>query len=124
MSQTEVVFNGNCHCGKVSWKYRGLPEQLTDCNCSICSRLAPLWGQADAEDITIHGEEHTLTYLWASKSIAFHSCKHCGCTTHWKSNVPEQFNRASVNFRLCAVNEYQHLRIRKFDGVDTWTFLD
>lgn len=37
-------YNGNCHCGAVAYTLLS-PEKIsevTDCNCSICSRVRPL----------------------------------------------------------------------------------
>ena len=33
---------GSCHGGQVAFKVEGELEQVTDCNCSICSRLGSL----------------------------------------------------------------------------------
>ena len=33
-----MVYQGSCHCGAVAFEVDGELKQVTDCNCSICSR--------------------------------------------------------------------------------------
>jgi hypothetical protein len=109
----------------VSFEFEGEPEQLVDCNCSICRRLAALWAHADSSRITVRAEpEATLAYLQGDRSLAMHTCRSCGCTTHWQSLGDEKPRPMAVNFRLCDPESIAHLRIRRFDGADTWRFLD
>lgn len=51
------------------------------------------------------------------------SC-HCGCTTHWENLKPDEYSDMAVNLRMCAPEDISKYRIRKFDGADTWDFLD
>ena len=34
---------GLCHCGAVQWRFDGVPESATACNCTICRRYGVLW---------------------------------------------------------------------------------
>ncbi len=62
-------------------------------------------------------------YMWGDKSIRFHRCKVCGNATHW-SAVDETLPRMGVNARLMAPEILAAARVRKFDGADSWTFLE
>ena len=66
----------------------------------------------------------TLAYVWGDKSIAFRTCRNCGCTTHWERLDPEPNSRMAVNCRMADPGQIAGLRIRHFDGADTWSYLD
>ena len=119
------MINGACHCGAVAFELRTTPEWLTVCNCSICRRLGGLWAHADVRDITIVCDgDATSRYIWGDKTIAFHSCKTCGCTTHWENLRPEESTRMAVNLRLADPEEIAGIRVRRLDGADSWAYLD
>jgi len=117
--------NGSCHCGAVTFTYHGRPEALVSCNCSICRRLSPLWAHGPEGKLVVEAvPDATIAYVWGDKGLAFHTCKTCGCTTHWKGiglDVPQNM---ALNMRLCDPANIAGLQIRHFDGADTWTFLD
>ncbi len=67
--------------------------------------------------------ESTHEYIWGDKCLAFVRCSTCGCFSHWRSLDPET-DRMGVNARLFTNVEIKDLRIRRFDGAETWKFLD
>ena len=115
---------GGCHCGSVTWTTATDPAWLTECNCSVCSRYGALWGHRPRSDIHIDGREHTQPYRWGDRLLAFHFCRHCGCVTHWESEDPAADANMAVNFRMAPIEERAGLRTRRFDGAQTWAFLD
>ena len=116
------MLTGQCHCGAVSFEIEHAPEFLLECNCSICRRLATRWAYSDKVPIRLNVPEgHTRAYVWGDKMLAFHSCNTCGCTTHWASLTDDKF---AVNCRLCPPDQTRDLRVRHFDGAETWQFLD
>ncbi|EPJ46270.1 MAG: hypothetical protein OFPI_34150 [Osedax symbiont Rs2] len=66
----------------------------------------------------------SIRYLQGDKSLAVHSCKNCGCTTHWESLHPDKSSVMALNFRMCEREDTREMRIRKFDGADTWSYID
>jgi hypothetical protein len=119
------VINGKCHCGAVSFQFQPTPEWLTQCNCSICRRLGGLWAHAAVNEIIIEAKpDATSRYIWGDKSIAFHSCRTCGCSTHWENLDQEDLSRMAVNMRLAEPADIESILIRRFDGADSWEFLD
>lgn len=110
----------SCHCGAVRLVLENPPETLTQCNCSICRRYAPLTAYYSPARVAITGE--TDTYMWGDRQIRFHRCRNCGCFTHW-SPVDASMDRMGVNARLMPPDVLARARIRKFDGADTWTFI-
>ena len=121
---TEAKFEGRCHCGAVGFSIDQAPELLVDCNCSICRRLGALWGHVAISAVTIDApDEGTIAYVQGDRMLAMHSCRKCGCTTHWES-LAEGGEHMAVNFRMCEPAVIAQFEVRKFDGADTWTFLD
>ncbi len=119
------MHEGSCHCGAVRFEYPGEPEWLLSCNCSICRRLSTLWAYAPVKDMLIEKAENaTLAYCWGDRMLELHTCRTCGCTTHWIGTDGDESSKMAVNFRLCDPAEISHYRIRRFDGADSWEFLD
>jgi hypothetical protein len=117
------MIEASCHCGAVRFSLAEPPETLTDCNCSICSRLGTLWAYYRPDQVTFQTPpEATFQYAWGDKGIAFHHCRTCGCTTHWSSL--KGGDRLGVNARLMDPEVRAKARVRRFDGASSWTFLD
>ncbi len=77
-----------------------------------------------AEVTVLAASDATTSYIWGDKTIAIHHCKTCGCTTHWKHLDPNQQDRMGINARLMNPEHIKGARVRRFDGADTWKFLD
>ena len=98
--------DGSCHCGAVHWRFDGVPESATSCNCSICRRYGALWAYGiDGETFTVSGE--TRTYVWNREWLAFHFCDKCACVVAWvaKGRGQDGHRRGAVNLRLAAEPE-------------------
>lgn len=118
------MITGSCHCGAVSFEFHGTPKWLVSCNCSACRRYGALWAHGTKENIVLHTPPGSVTaYSHGEKSLAFVSCKKCGCMTHWDSVDPSQPNCA-VNMRMAPPEAIEGIRLRRFDGADTWEYLD
>jgi len=129
------MIEASCHCGAVKIALAKAPDTLTDCNCSICRRLGSLWAYYAPADVEITAADGaTGAYAWGDRSLAFHHCTTCGCTTHWAgidpsgaihpAGIDPKSGRMGVNARLLAPADRAAAKVRKFDGADTWRFLD
>jgi hypothetical protein len=119
------MIKGACHCGTVSFVLDEQPEWLTECNCSICRRIGAIWAHSAIANITIEAPpESTNAYIQGDKSLAIHTCKTCGCATHWESLGGDDNAHMAVNCRMIEPSILSDLKIRPFDGADTWTYLD
>ena len=119
------MITGSCHCGAVSFEITESPKWLVDCNCSICRRLGTLWGHIEMDSVTVNpAEGGTISYVHGDKTLAIHTCKVCGCTTHWENLQPEKRSRMAVNFRMCSESDVAAFRVRRLDGAETWEYLD
>ena len=112
-----------CHCGAVRVEVPAGPTAVSDCNCSICRRLGALWAYYPSRQVNIRAAEAaTVAYAWGDKMIAFHTCRTCGCTTHWSGLKPD-YDRMGVNARLFEPTVLSGVKIRRIDGADTWKVL-
>jgi hypothetical protein len=119
------MIKGTCHCGAVTFNAPRKPEWLTECNCSICRRIGAKWAHFDQQDVEIMiPKDGTIGYVQGDKTLVTHTCKQCGCTTHWLGIDPEAGGRMAVNFRMCEPSDIKDIPVRHFDGADTWKFLD
>jgi len=51
-------------------------------------------------------------------------CRICGIVTHWEPLEPEPGARQGVNLRNFEPALLDSVVVRRFDGADTWKFLD
>jgi len=116
---------GTCHCGAVTIELPAMPEQATSCNCSLCRRLAGIWAYYGHGSVRISGHpENTEAYVQGDKTLRTIRCRTCGCVTHWEPIQPEPGARHGVNLRNFPPALLEAVRVRRFDGADTWQFLD
>ena len=115
------MIEATCHCGAVSIEVPRAPTELTSCNCSICRRTGGLWSYWSPKEVKIRGA--TATYRWGDETLDLHRCVTCGCLTHWSPLDPAS-DRMGVNARLMDPKIVEAARVRRFDGADTWKFLD
>jgi hypothetical protein len=75
--------SGACHCGAVRITIPRKPDYVNNCNCTLCTKHAGLWGYYDPAEVSVSGD--TRTYIradMAEPAIGTHFCGECGCTTH------------------------------------------
>ena len=118
-----VSHKASCHCGAVSFTLARSPVDLGSCNCSICRRHGGLFGYFTESEVELHfGENATFTYVQGDKCLRIHTCRTCGCTTHWDGiegygNGAEGGDpRMAVNCRLMEPEEVKDIPIRHIDG--------
>lgn len=112
------MLEGSCHCGSVRWRFDGMPDSATACNCTLCRRYGVLWIY-DFEGERIHVTGPTQVYI-RGDSIGFHFCPSCGCVTSWRALQPDDDGRRriAVNLRLTEPEPVAHLPIDHFDGLE------
>lgn len=116
---------GSCHCGAVRIEIPTPPTAATMCNCSICRRIGGLWSYYPVGTVRVVGHpEHTDEYVWGDRTLRTVRCKHCGCVTHWEPLEAKPGGHMAVNVRNFEPNQLDGLRLRRFDGADSWTYLE
>lgn len=101
------------------------PEVATQCNCSLCRRIGGPWVYYDFGTVTIEGHpQATAEYIWGDRTLKTLHCRTCGCVTHWEPLEPAAGARHGVNLGNFDPALIASVKVRRFDGADTWTFLD
>jgi hypothetical protein len=102
-----------------------LPLSVTSCNCSICHRLGAVWAYYDAEDVEIQTQgSPMIIYSWGEKSIEFHHCGKCGCSTHYTATESKGSDLIAINIRMAPASVTSSIPVRHFDGAVTWKYVD
>ena len=124
MGNSELL-EGSCHCGAVKLRLPEIPEKGTRCNCSICRRLGSVWAYYQFGTVHIEGHpENTEDYIQGDRTLRTIRCKTCGCTTHWEPLDPERHPQHGVNLNNFHPTLIEQVNVRRFDGADTWKFMD
>ena len=119
------MHSGSCHCGAVRLTIPSTPEVATSCNCSLCRRIGGLWAYFAFGTVKIEGHpEATAEYVWGDKTLRTIRCRTCGCVTHWEPFDGKPGTRHGVNLANFDPALVASVRVRRFDGADTWTFID
>lgn len=107
----------NCHCGNVQINTSYIPNEVAQCNCSICRRYSACWAYFDPEDVVIQFEkEISLFYIWGDKEVEFHRCGLCGCVTHYITTAKCKDRITAINMRMTTSEMLDSLPVRKIDG--------
>jgi hypothetical protein len=115
------MITATCHCSAVRIEAPHAPDEVKECNCSICRRTGALMAYYSPKDVRVNPESGaTDIYMWGDREIEFHRCKVCGNFTHW-SPIDKAIDRMGVNARLMPPELLVDIRVLKFDGADTWT---
>lgn len=127
MTQTHAnpSLQGACHCGAVCLTLPSAPETATQCNCSLCRRTGGILSYYPFGSVTIEGHpENTESYVWGDRTLRNVRCKTCGIFTHWEPLEATAGARHGVNLRNFEPALLAAVQIKRFDGADTWKFLD
>jgi len=116
------MIESSCICGAVRLAITRAPDEVLDCNCTLCRRYGVLWAYYSPKDVIVPSGL-TDTYMRGPKRGEFHRCKICGCVTHW-SPVDKTYDRMGVNARLMVPEVLSRARVRPFDGLNTLKYLD
>lgn len=114
-----------CHCGAVTIAMDERPTTVTECTCSVCRRYGARWAYCTAQTARVKAEPGaTRAYVWGDKLIEFHHCTTCGCLTHYEGVEKKEDGRVAVNARMLPPADVEGVRVRLFDGADTWKYLN
>jgi len=108
---------GTCHCGRVRITLQRRPDEVTQCNCSLCTKSGFRGVYFASDELTIEGELDS--YVRADLKhpyLATHRCKNCGTVTHWTPLSDPPHERMGVNARLLDETVIDGLPIKDVDG--------
>ena len=111
-----VVHAGGCHCGRVRFEVEAPAElDVTECNCSMCSRSGFLHLIVGRERFRLlQGEEVLATYRFNTQTAEHTFCSLCGIkSVYVPRSHPDGY---SVNAHCLDEATVRSLRIETFDG--------
>lgn len=120
------MLKASCHCGAVRFEVSRPPEQVTRCNCSLCSRRGALWAYYRPDEFTLLAAEGQRTYRWGDKIMESNFCGTCGCPTFndgpdWADDgqsIDFSKRKLGVNARLFEDFDLGVVPVREFNGRD------
>ena len=119
------MHQGTCHCGAVKLTLPSTPEVATACNCSLCRRIGGPWVYFEFGTVQIEGHpENTLEYIQGDRTLRTVRCRTCGCVTHWEPLDPKPGAKHGVHLGNFDPELIASVKVRKFDGANTWKFFD
>ena len=118
------MLSASCHCGAVQIEVARKPSSVSDCTCSICHRYGAQWAYYTRKTASISCSPEAISaYVWGDETLAFYHCKLCGCLTHYESFDKSATGRIAVNARMMSPTDIEGIRVKTFDGADTWKYL-
>ena len=108
---------GTCHCGRVRITLPRKPGEITQCNCSLCTKTGFQGIYFSSDELEIEGE--TDAYVRADSNppfLATQRCGHCGIVTHWTPLTDPPHDRMGVNARLFEPGTFEGIPVTQVDG--------
>lgn len=80
------MIDASCHCGAVRFTVDAAPDEVNDCDCSLCRRYGARWAYYHPSRVDFAPDcGPTDIYMWGARRLEFHRCASCGCVTHWRA---------------------------------------
>lgn len=111
-----ITHRGGCHCGRVRFEVIAPAKiEVSDCNCSICSKAGYLHLVVPAERFKLlSGADALSTYTWNTGTAKHHFCSVCGVKSFYvPRSHPDGF---SVNARCLDAGTVAEMSVRHTNG--------
>lgn len=119
------MLTASCHCGAIRIEVTRKPSVLRQCTCSICRRYGALWAYYTRKTARVLSPPAAAKpYVWNDGVIEFYHCKTCGCLTHYEATKKAEDSRIAINCRMMAPGAIAGIKVRTFDGAETWKYID
>ena len=113
----------DCHCGDVTLTLPHTPDQILQCNCSICRKSGFRGIYYREGEVAVSGAlEGYVRSDMDDPCITMWRCRRCGILTHWTlleawphDNFPRP-DRMGVNARLLDAEYAAGLPVQHSDG--------
>lgn len=81
----DTPMKASCHCGAITLTVPGKPQEINDCQCTICRRYGAAWGYYNRNDVKFDIKEGAgvKKYVWGDGDHSFDFCDNCGCVCYW-----------------------------------------
>lgn len=110
-------YTGSCHCGAIRFEIDTEITQVTECNCSICSKKGILHHRVAPENFRLLTDESAVaTYQFGSRAAKHHYCVKCGIHVFTRPRAAPHLY--TVNVRV--LDDYdlstRHPKVVPFNG--------
>ncbi len=97
-----MINKGSCHCKATQFELAHVPEMVTKCTRSICSKRGGLWAYYKPADVRLISDDAKATYQWSAKICKISFCNDVPPTTKHQISRPGRFDNPQivVNARL------------------------
>ncbi|HXW83593.1 MAG TPA: GFA family protein [Candidatus Binataceae bacterium] len=115
MSTAARKYIGGCHCGQVRFEATGIIEDVSECNCSICTKKGYLHWIIPREAFRLLTDANKVaTYRFNTGVAQHHFCPTCGVASFY---IPRSDpDKVDVNVRCLEGVDLSRFTLRKFDG--------
>ena len=108
---------GGCHCGAVRFEAQVDTSSGMECNCTYCSKAAPLLAFCPADRFRQTAGEDSLTdYRFNKQAIAHLFCSACGISAFGSGEMPDGTRMAAINLRCVDGIDLAAVQRQPFDG--------
>ncbi len=108
---------GGCHCGNVKFEVEVDAGQVTECNCSICSKKGILMAFTPEENLTLLSGQGSMKEYTFNKHVIRHIfCTNCGIHSFGKGTSPDGKKMVAVNARCLDNFDLSTTKITPFNG--------
>jgi hypothetical protein len=114
------MVDASCHCGAVAISVGAAPLELRSCDCSICRRTGALWSYYSRPGPGRRPDGDLPVGRQVARSPSLRDLRLHHALVAARSGA----RRMGVNARLTVPAIVAAVRVRRFDGADTWTFLE
>jgi hypothetical protein len=112
-----MAIEGRCHCGACTVRLPRTPDNLTQCNCSLCRATGWRGVYFSSTELEIAGSFDS--YVRADLDEVFlrtFRCRNCGMATHWEPLTEPPHERMGVNANMLDPSVLEGLPLRHVDG--------
>jgi hypothetical protein len=110
---------GSCHCGAVRLVIPRVPDEVTQCNCTLCTKLGTRWAYFSRDEVAVSGgplDDYVRSDL-REPALVTRRCRSCGSTVCWTAFDPE-YRRMGVNANLFDPDLVEGLPVNHVSGRD------
>ena len=112
-----MLYQGSCHCGRVSFQVEGTIASALACNCSMCSRKGSLlWFVPHSQLQLLSAEANAATYTFNRHKIKHRFCPTCGIHPYGEASDPTGKAMAAVNIRCLEGIDLAQIPVTHNDG--------
>jgi hypothetical protein len=109
------IYQGGCHCGRIRFEVANELKQVTECNCSICTKKGFLHLIVEPDQFRLLTPADAVTlYQFNTNTAKHYFCSVCGVQSYY---IPRSHpDKIDVNVRCLEGVDVRSLTIVPFNG--------